>query len=463
MQGVKRAIECAKAGRKYNALITETFDLAEKQCAEHLKRNIKPFTLVVKDNFAVEGVPMTCASGMLANYTAPYTATVVQRLVEKGACVIGKANLDEFAMGSANINSYYGPARNPKTPDSQLDGDFYVAGGSSGGSAVAVTENMADVALGSDTGGSARNPGSFNGIVALKPSYGLISRYGLVPLANSFDSTSFFTRNVEDCIRFLEYALGRDPQDCTNLDSPPPHEDDNLSIKDVPRLRIGLPKEFTKTSVSGECKELWQQAINLLESLGAKMIVVSLPHTRYTDACYHILNKSDVQSNMARFDSLRFGHHANKSASFAQQLVDSRQTALSYVIRQRIIAGNYFNLEENKGKYFHQAAKIRRLIQMDFENAFRDQTLDAILIPSMRHSAPTIGQVKTQTLVEGRNEDFFTQSANMCGLPAISVPFGKCSNNMPIGMQFIGPYLSDRKCLALGKILQDLVSSNESK
>ncbi|KAI6233945.1 Glutamyl-tRNA(Gln) amidotransferase subunit A, mitochondrial [Aphelenchoides fujianensis] len=260
MDRVARAIERARKARHLNALITETFDLAQRQHDQHLAACRTPFTVVVKDNFAVKDVPMTCASAMLANYRAPYTATVVQRLVDKGecslripflflacsgGCVVGKANMDEFAMGSTNADSHFGPAKNPRTPAAQIDGDFFVAGGSSGGCAVAVSEGFADVAIGSDTGGSTRNPASFNGVCGFKPSYGLLSRHGLVPL-------------------------------------------------------VGVPAEFRNAEMSADCKSIWLAAIERFRAAGAQTVDVSLPHTPYSVVCYHVLNQSDVFSNMSR-------------------------------------------------------------------------------------------------------------------------------------------------------------------
>ncbi|KAI6174533.1 Glutamyl-tRNA(Gln) amidotransferase subunit A, mitochondrial [Aphelenchoides bicaudatus] len=451
-------MKVTRLGRKYNALITETFDLAEKQYQEHLRNRREPFTLVVKDNFAVENVKMTCASKMLSNFIAPYTATVVQRLLQKGGCLVGKANLDEFAMGSTNVDSFYGPVKNPSSTSFIKDDDFYVAGGSSGGCAVAVAEEIARVAIGSDTGGSTRNPASFVGVVGFKPSYGLVSRAGLVPLANSFDSPSFFTRNVRDCLKFFEMTLGRDPLDCTSLDAPPPQKGDNYNSGDIDKLRIAIPTEFLEAKISKDCEEKWKKAIAMLKELGAYVEAVSLPYTRYSIDCYHILNESDVFSNMARYDSVRFGHREEIDNSYEHQLMNSRTQAFNEVVRRRIFAGNYFNLEENKGRYFIQAAKIRRLMQKDFEKVFKE--FDAILVPSTSRSAPKISEIRARTVEESRSDDFFTQSANMCGLPAVSVPFGYSSAEMPLGMQFICGYLQDRKCLALGKILHKLAEPN---
>ncbi|KAI6216063.1 hypothetical protein M3Y94_00459300 [Aphelenchoides besseyi] len=452
MDRVARAIEVAQKSRHLNALITETFDLAQRQCKNHIAEGRSTFNVVVKDNFAVRDVPMTCASRMLANYKAPYTATVVERLVDNGGCVIGKANMDEFAMGSTNVDSYFGPAKNPKTPIAQMDGDFFVAGGSSGGCAVAISEGFADVAIGSDTGGSTRNPASFNGVCGFKPSYGLLSRYGLVPLVNSFDSPSLFTRDVNDCMKYFDQILGRDEKDCTTLNL----KDKNIysAIESLQHVKVGVPMEFRRAKMSEDCRRIWHKAIDSLASAGAQVKDVKLPHTPYSVVCYHILNQSDVFSNMSRYDGIEFGHRENQRTSFNELMANSRTKALNDVVRKRIFAGNYFNLEENKGRYFLQAAKIRRLIQSDFAAAFQD--VDVLILPSTNHSAPTISQVRARSAEENQNEDFFTQSANMCGLPAISIPFGECSNGLPLGVQLIGDYLNDWTCMKVGSLFQGL-------
>ncbi|KAI6226468.1 Glutamyl-tRNA(Gln) amidotransferase subunit A, mitochondrial [Aphelenchoides fujianensis] len=313
---------------------------------------------------------MTCASAMLANYRAPYTATVVQRLVDKGECLLLFPSLfflliqvdvwwerptwtsSRWARRMRTATSVRPRIRARRPPKSTAISSWRAV--RRAGCAVAVSEGFADVAIGSDTGGSTRNPASFNGVCGFKPSYGLLSRHGLVPLVNSFDAPSLFTRTVDECIKYFDFLLGQDAR-----------------LHDI--------------------------------------VDVSLPHTPYSVVCYHVLNQSDVFSNMSRYEGMEFGHREDQLKSFNELLTNSRTKSLNDVVRKRIFAGNFFNLEENKGQYFLQAAK-------------------------------------------NQNEDFFTQSANMCGLPAISLPFGHCSNGLPLGVQLIGDYLDDWKCLELGRL-----------
>uniref|UniRef100_A0A1I7SBV4 Glutamyl-tRNA(Gln) amidotransferase subunit A, mitochondrial n=1 Tax=Bursaphelenchus xylophilus TaxID=6326 RepID=A0A1I7SBV4_BURXY len=453
VNSILKAIEKASKSREFNSLITETFDLAKKQAEEHVKNGKRPFSVVIKDNFAVEDVKMTCASKMLENYIAPYTATIASRLFAAGGCLIGKANMDEFGMGSSSINSHFGPVGNPRDRE-RRENDFRVAGGSSGGSAVAIAEGFADVSIGSDTGGSTRNPASFCGVFGFKPSYGLMSRYGLVPLCNAFDTPSFFTHSAEDAQKYFEICLGKDPRDLTSLDLPPSTADDlPQSLKGI---KIGIPKEFHNDYVSDDTLKLWRHAVSRLREAGAEVVEeVSLPNSPYSLSCYHILTASDVQSNMARYLAIFYGHRSESEGdSFQEMIARSRTEAFSPVVRRRIFAGNFFNLKENRGKYFLQAAKVRRLIQQDFQRAFGQ--VDALLVPSTSHSAPLFSEVLKKSLEEKRKDDFFTQSANLCGLPAISVPYGHCGLGFPIGMQLICDYLKDEKCIQLGKFLHDI-------
>ncbi|CAD5218279.1 unnamed protein product [Bursaphelenchus okinawaensis] len=447
---IVKAVENATKNREFRALITETFDLAKSQADEHVKNGVKPFSVVIKDNFAVENVRMTCASKMLENYIAPYTSTIASRLFAQGGCLIGKANMDEFGMGSASINSHFGAVKNP-LGEICNDKEFRVAGGSSGGSAVAICLEMADVSIGSDTGGSTRNPASFCGVFGFKPSYGLMSRHGLVPLCNAFDTPSFFTHSAVDAMKYFEMCLGKDENDLTTLDLPSESADDE--VESLKNIKIGIPKEFHNDYISQDALKAWQETIEKLKTASCQVKEVSLPHSPYSLGCYHIMTATDVQSNMARYQSVFYGHKGQGN-SYQEVISDSRTEGFAEVVRRRIFAGNYFNLKQNRGDYFLQAAKVRRLLQKDFESAFTH--VDALLVPSTSHSAPLYSEYLKKSLAEKRKDDFFTQSANLCGLPAISVPFGQCSNGLPIGMQLIAGYLKDRKCLKLGKLLHDI-------
>uniref|UniRef100_A0AC34RF68 Glutamyl-tRNA(Gln) amidotransferase subunit A, mitochondrial n=1 Tax=Panagrolaimus sp. JU765 TaxID=591449 RepID=A0AC34RF68_9BILA len=447
---VSEAVKKAVNSRPLNALITETFDLALKQESELIEKNKKPFTFVAKDNFAVKNIKMTCATKMLENYIAPYTSTVVQKLIDNGGCLLGKSNMDGFAMGSTSSHSYFGPVKSSLSDLRNLDNDWRIAGGSSGGSAIAVHLGYADVALGSDTGGSTRNPAAFHGIFGFKPSYGTLSRHGLVPLANSFDVPAIFTKSIDDCQRFYEMMCGVDPMDSTSI-SPLPRKPIELK-----NLKIGLPKEYAHPMLSKNSLSMWNEGAALLKDAGCEIVEVELPHTEYSIVCYHILAETDIASNMARFDGISFGHRkSGEHRSFNDLLADSRTESLNDTIRRRIFVGNYYNVRENRGKYFQQAAKVRRLIKSDFDQVF--QKVDALLTPVTSHSVPLYSEVKAVKFKSRqRQDDYFTQPANMAGLPAISVPFGQCDNGYPMGLQIICDYLQDYKCLDIAQEFYNL-------
>jgi len=447
---VSDAVKKAITARKFNSLITETFDLALKHESETASKGIKPFTFVAKDNFAVKDVKMTCASRMLEDFRAPYTATIIQKLIDKGGCMIGKANMDAFAMGSTSSHSHFGPVKSSLSDEINLDRDWRIAGGSSGGSAVAVHLGIADLGLGSDTGGSTRNPAAFHGIFGFKPSYGTLSRHGLVPLANSFDVPAIFARSASDCLKYYDIMCGVDPNDSTSI-SPLPRKP-----LDLKKIKIGIPREYAHPVLSEDTVSMWNKAARLLEAAGCEIIDVELPHTEYSIVCYHILAETDIASNMARFDGISFGHR-NKdiTTSFNDVLAYSRTESLNDTIRRRIFVGNYYNVRENKGKYFQQAAKLRRLIKTDFDEVFTK--VDALLTPVTSHSVPLYSEVEAVKFKQRqRLDDYFTQPANMAGLPAISVPFAYCKDGFPLGLQIICNYLEDYKCLDLAEKLYEL-------
>uniref|UniRef100_A0A914BWF9 Glutamyl-tRNA(Gln) amidotransferase subunit A, mitochondrial n=1 Tax=Acrobeloides nanus TaxID=290746 RepID=A0A914BWF9_9BILA len=449
---VRKAIKRAQSARIYNALITETFDLAEKQAENAVKNGLKPFNVVVKDCFAIEGVRMTCASRMLENYQCPYTATTIKKLLANGGCMIGKANMDEFAMGTTSTNSYFGPVKNALSDVEKLETDWLAAGGSSGGCAVAVKLGFADIALGSDTGGSTRNPAAFHGIFGFKPSYGVLSRHGLVALANSFDCPSIFARTAQDCKLYYDMMKGRDVMDSTSM------EPGTSDERDLRTLTIGIPREYHNEYLSEDSIRAWRAAAAALKNYGCTLKKVSLPHTAYSIICYHILAESDIASSMARYDGIEFGHRKPSEVdSFNEVISDSRTDSLLYTVRRRIFAGNFYNIKENKGKYFRQAAKVRRLIKEDFDRVFKEQGVDALLTPVTSHSALLNSEIQMDHFrTRQRYDDYFTQPVNMGGLPAISVPFSNCSKGRPIGLQIICDYLNDDLCLRLSDLLYNL-------
>ncbi|KIH62675.1 glutamyl-tRNA(Gln) amidotransferase subunit A family protein [Ancylostoma duodenale] len=339
MQRIEAAIECAIKSRKYGALITETFDLARSQAQSAVKKGLTPFPVVVKDCFAVEGYAMTCASKMLENYVPPYTATVVQRLLDKGGCIVGKANMDEFCMGTSSVLGHFGPVKSALTED--VADDWLVPGGSSGGSAVAVQLGVAEIGIGSDTGGSSRNPAAFNGVFGLKPTYGVLSRHGLVPLVNSLDVPSILAKSATSCWKSLEMMAGIDKQDSTSTELPL-----SAGCSSLSGLRIGVPKEYHNEFLSNDAWEVWNRAANLLHRKGAKIVEVSLPYTKYSLVCYQVISAADIASNMARYDSIEYGHRSKNEKSTFDLYASSRSEAFNTVVKRRIMAGNYFLMRE---------------------------------------------------------------------------------------------------------------------
>lgn len=454
-----------------NAYVTVTEEVALKQAAEASKRfkEGKPLGILdgipiaIKDNFSTRNIETTCASKMLKGYIPPYNATVVQRLLDQGAILMGKTNLDEFAMGSGSTDSIFGPVKNPWSyskqyrekrkdccPDGNENSDWVITGGSSGGSAASVSAGTCYVALGSDTGGSTRNPASHCGIVGLKPTYGLVSRHGLIPLVNSMDVPGILTRCVDDAATVLGVLAGHDPQDSTTIQDhfqPLTLPD----VIDVSKLCVGIPKEYHAPGLSSEILFLWSKAADLLENAGAKVVEVSMPHTRYSIVCYHVLCTAEVASNMARFDGLEYGHRADIQESTEAMYSATRREGFNDVVRGRILSGNFFLLKQNYEKYFLKAQKVRRLIADDFVNVFKSG-VDVLLTPTtLGDAAPYLEFIQEDNRTRSAQEDVFTQCANMAGVPAITVPAGLSSRGLPLGIQFIGQAFCEQQLLSVAK------------
>lgn len=464
-----------------NAFITVTGDLARKQSNESTQRfregkSLGPLDgipIAIKDNYCIAGIRTTCGSRMLQNYTPPYTATIVQRLLDRGVVLVGKTNMDEFAMGCGSVDSVFGPVRNPwglNTPSQLTSGklhsknsdqslsndDFHIAGGSSGGSAVAVASGCALGALASDTGGSIRNPAALCGVVGVKPTYGLLSRHGLIPLVNSMDVPGFHARTTDDAALLFDAMIGRDPLDSTSVNEPI----GSLSLPDnisVSGLRIGIPKEYHTTGMDTEIVASWQQTADLLANAGADVHHVSLPHTQYSIACYSVLNNCEVASNFARYDGIEYGHRAQNEESTEALFATSRHEGFNDTVRGRILAGNYFLLRKNYEKYFLHALKVRRLIAEDFRMVFKSGTqflLSPVTIgPAPLYSQFTQKDEREQTALQ----DVCTQPANMAGIPAVSVPIQLSAAGLPISLQVMGPMYSDIQLLTLTKWIENNV------
>lgn len=477
----QRCLVFIKTAKCLNAYITVTEETALKQAKEADKRyrrgqplgHLDGVPIAVKDNFSTAGIETTCASKMLKGYIPPYNATVVQKLLDQGAVLMGKTNLDEFAMGSGSTDSIFGPVRNPWSyskhyrkklvpshdPETE-DSIWLITGGSSGGSAAAVSSGTCYAGLGSDTGGSTRNPAAHCGVVGLKPTYGLLSRHGLIPLVNSMDVPGILTRSVDDAAIVLGVLAGHDPKDSTTV------QDQFQSFElpeeiDVSKLCIGIPREYHASGLSRETVALWSRAADLFEAAGAKVIEVSLPHTGYSIVCYHVLCNSEVASNMARFDGLEYGHRCEIDYSTEALYAASRREGFNDVVRGRILSGNYFLLKENYEKYFIKAQKVRRLITNDFLQVF-SSGVDMLLTPTtLSDAAPYLEFIKEDNRTRSAQEDIFTQSVNMAGLPAVTVPAALSDRGLPLGLQFIGRAFCEQQLLMAAKWLEQQVQFPE--
>jgi aspartyl-tRNA(Asn)/glutamyl-tRNA(Gln) amidotransferase subunit A len=396
--------------------------------------------IAVKDNILVGGVRCTAASKILENYLAPYDATVVKRLKDQGVIILGKTNLDEFAMGSSTENSGFFTTRNPHNLDR-------VPGGSSGGSAAAVAANFCVFALGSDTGGSIRQPASFCGVVGLKPTYGAVSRYGLISMASSLDQIGPITKNVEDAKIVFEVISGKDPLDSTSVILNQDSSNYQLQIKD---LRIGVPKEYFIKGTDPEVENIIKNSIKKAETLGAKIAEISLPHTEYALSCYYIIMPSEVSANLARYDGIKYGYSKLKGKGLLDVYLESREEGFGEETRRRIMLGTYTLSAGYYEAYYLRAQKVRTLIKKDFEEAFKK--VDLILTPVSPTPAFKIGE-KIKDPLTMYLSDIFTIAVNLAGLPAISLPVGKV-DNLPVGLQIIAKPFEENKIFGLGQILE---------
>jgi len=435
----------AETDDKIHAYITLCRDAAleqAKQADERLKRggNTPPLLgipIAVKDNFLTRGLRTTCASKILGDFMPPYDATVIKRIRAAGAVITGKTNLDEFAMGSSAENSAFFPTRNP------WDGER-VPGGSSGGSAAAVAADQCIAALGTDTGGSIRQPAAFCGVVGLKPTYGRVSRYGIIAFASSMDQVGPITKDVRDCALMLEAIAGHDPADSTSVDRPVPRYSDALT-GDVKGLRLGVPKEYFITGIVSEVERAVRGTVRLLEKNGAVVEEISLPHTEYAVAVYYIVATAEASSNLARYDGMRFGHRAG-GKDLLETYMLSREEGFGPEVKRRIMLGTYALSAGYYDAYYLKAQRVRALIKQDFDEAFR--RCDAIITPTAPTTAFRIGE-KTQDPLQMYLSDIYTISVNLAGLPALSLPCGFDGDGMPIGLQIIGKHFDEATILRL--------------
>ncbi|MCX7875467.1 MAG: Asp-tRNA(Asn)/Glu-tRNA(Gln) amidotransferase subunit GatA [Melioribacteraceae bacterium] len=433
-------IEQQKKLNAFNFVFNDAIDSADK-----IENKIKNGTagklagmiIAIKDVLAIKDKPLTCSSNILKNFEAIYTSTAVQKLIDEDAIIIGKTNCDEFAMGSSNENSAFGKVLNPF--DNQR-----VPGGSSGGSAVAVAANLCDVALGTDTGGSIRQPAAFCGIYGLKPTYGKVSRYGLTAFASSFDTIGPFAKSVEDIALVLEVISGYDENDSTSYKD---SENDYLNkLNDKQKFKIGLPKEYFNSGLNIEIKKLIEQKIDLIKSIGHEIIEISLPNTEYSIATYYILTTAEASSNLARYDGAHYGFRSNQVNNLNDMYTNSRTEGFGSEVKRRIMLGTYVLSSGYYDAYYRKAQKVRRLLKNDFDNAFKN--VDIILTPTTPNVAFKIGE-KTNDPLSMYLEDIYTTSANLVGIPGLNVPIGFNSENLPVGMQLMSNQFNELKILQL--------------
>ena len=443
--------------RGLNAFVTETpdralamADAADTRCRAGEAGPLEGVPIAVKDLFCTEGVLTTAASHILDGFTPTYESTVTDNLWRAGAVMLGKTNLDEFAMGSSNTTSYYGPVKNPwRAASGPNQGRDLVPGGSSGGSTASVAARIALAAIGTDTGGSIRQPASFCGVVGLKPTYGRCSRWGIVAFASSLDQAGPITRTVRDAAIMLGVMAGHDAKDSTSVDTPVPDYEAALS-GDVRGLRVGIPQEYRVDGMSAEIDALWQQGARWLADAGAEIVDVSLPLTKYALPCYYIIAPAEASSNLARYDGVRYGLRV-PADDLLDQYEATRAAGFGEEVQRRVLIGTYVLSAGYYDAYYLKAQKVRRRIADDFTQAF--EVCDAILAPTTPSSAFAIGEKMDDPVAMYLN-DVFTGPASLAGLPGISVPAGLDATGLPLGLQIIGPAFDEETVLRAAEVLE---------
>ena len=449
------AIENAKS---LNAFILETPDKALAMAEESDKRlaaghagPLEGIPLAIKDLFCTEGVQSTAGSHILEGFVPPYESTVTSQLWDAGAVLLGKTNLDEFAMGSSNETSFFGPVRNPWTPVKSTQP--LVPGGSSGGSASAVAARLCLGATGTDTGGSIRQPASFTGIVGLKPTYGRCSRFGIVAFASSLDQAGPMARSVRDAAILLQQMAGHDPKDSTSAPVGVPDFEAALT-GDIKGLTIGIPNEYRMEGTPAEIIDLWQKGVDWLRSAGAEIREVSLPHTQHALPAYYIVAPAEASSNLARYDGMRYGLRVD-GEDLIKTYEKTRSQGFGDEVKRRVLIGTYVLSAGYYDAYYLKAQKIRTLIKRDFDQVFED--VDLILTPTAPSAAFAIGE-RMDDPIQMYLNDVFTVPANLAGLPGISVPAGLSSDNLPLGLQLVGRPFDEATVLRAASVLEEASS-----
>jgi aspartyl-tRNA(Asn)/glutamyl-tRNA(Gln) amidotransferase subunit A len=434
-------IDNIKKDKKLNAFITNCNEQALEN-AKSFDKNPKLDTLLpgvpiaVKDLFCTEGVKTTAGSKMLENFIPNYESTITKNLWNQGAFLLGKLNCDEFAMGSSNETSYFGNVMNPIAENT-------VPGGSSGGSASALASDLTPTTIGTDTGGSIRQPASFTGTVGLKPTYGLCSRWGIVAFASSLDQAGPMTKTVEDCALMLEAMAGFDEKDSTSINKKKENYSKNLT-DNIKGLKIGIPKEYRVEGMPKEMEQLWENGKKILKESGAEIIDISLPNTKYALPTYYIVAPAEASSNLARYDGVKYGFRSSKGNNLIEMYENTRSEGFGDEVKRRILIGTYVLSSGYYDAYYIKAQKVRRLIKNDFDQSFKK--VDAILTPSTPSAAFKIDEKKDDPISMYLN-DIFTVPVNLAGIPAISIPAGTDNNNYPLGLQLIGKPLDEQKLL----------------
>jgi len=435
---------------KINAFITfnkeDVIELAKK--SDERRNNGKPLSIydgipiAIKDNISTKGIRTTCGSKFLENYVPPFDANVYEKIKSNGLINIGKTNMDEFAMGSTTETSYFGSTKNPFNTDC-------VPGGSSGGSAAAVSANMVPAALGSDTGGSIRQPAAFCGVVGVKPTYGRVSRYGLVAFASSLDQIGTFAQNVDDVANMLSLISGWDKRDSTSVDMPVDFQSENLK-DDISGMVVGVPEEYFK-SINSEIGDLIKDKISLLEKEGAVIKKISLTYTDYAIPVYYLIATAEASSNLARYDGVRYGYRSPNVKDLSSLYQTTRSEGFGKEVKRRIILGTYSLSSGYYDAYYLQALKGRKLIIDNFKKSFED--VDVIITPTTTSTAFKIGEMVSDPL-QMYMSDILTISANLAGIPGISVPVGLASNGMPVGLQIMGNHFNEKGMFEIAKAVE---------
>ena len=451
----KNYIEIIESNRNLNAFITETPDIALKRAEESDVRRAKGdelgsmdgIPIAIKDLFCTEGVGTTAGSRILENFIQPYESTVTQNLRNSGAVMLGKTNMDEFAMGSANVTSYFGPVKNAWFSKDKED---LVPGGSSGGSAAAVSADLAIASIGSDTGGSIRQPASFCGIVGMKPTYGRCSRWGMVAFASSLDQAGPMTKSVRDAAIMLQSMVGFDPKDSTSVKSVNPNFESSLT-SDIRGLRVGIPQEYRLDGLSGEINQLWQRGSDWLTQAGAIPVEISLPHTKYALPTYYIVAPAEASSNLARYDGVRYGLR-EPGQSVNDMYENTRGAGFGEEVRRRIMIGTHVLSAGYYDAYYVKAMKLRTLILEDFQEAFK--SVDIILTPTAP-SAAFAASEKMDNPIQMYMNDVFTVPASLAGLPAMSIPAGLSNEGLPLGLHLIAKPFDEETLFRFGGVMEE--------